>query len=78
MQSITRRRFLEDSMLAAAAAAAGAVGLPLWAQEKKPGSANNRIRVAILGCRIRGKQHVQELAPCATARSLAYATRIAT
>src|ERR1035441_5784605 len=61
MQSITRRRFLEDSMLAAAAAAAG-VALPLRAQEKKPGTANNRIRVAILGCRIRGKQHAQELA----------------
>jgi predicted dehydrogenase len=62
MQSITRRRFLEDSMLAAAAAAAGASALPLRAQEKKPGSANNRVRVAILGCRIRGKQHAQELA----------------
>ncbi len=62
MQFITRRRFLEDSMLAAAAAAAG-VALPVQAQEKKPGNANNRIRVAILGCRIRGKQHAQELAP---------------
>src|SRR5260370_42319393 len=49
-------------MLAAAAAAAG-VALPVQAQEKKPGNANNRIRVAILGCRIRGKQHAQELAP---------------
>jgi predicted dehydrogenase len=63
MQSITRRRFLENSMLAAAAAAAGTTGLPLQAQEKKPGNASNRIRVAILGCRIRGKQHAQELAP---------------
>src|SRR5579859_6226313 len=63
MQSITRRRFLEDSMLAAAAAAVGATALPLWAQEKKRGSANDRIRVAILGCRIRGKQHAKELAP---------------
>ena len=61
MLSITRRRFLEDSMLAAAAAAGGVV-LPVQAQEKKPGNANNRIRVAILGCRIRGKQHAQELA----------------
>jgi predicted dehydrogenase len=62
MQSITRRQFLEDSMLAVAAAAAGAAALPARSQEKKAGSANNRIRVAILGCRIRGKQHAQELA----------------
>jgi predicted dehydrogenase len=62
MQSVTRRRFLEDSMLAAAAAAAGATTLAVRAQEKKPGSANNRIRVAIIGCRIRGKQHAEELA----------------
>jgi predicted secreted protein len=62
MQSISCRRFLEGSMLAAAAAAAGVV-LPVAAQEKKPGNANNRIRVAILGCRIRGKRHAQELAP---------------
>ena len=46
-------------MLRNAAVAGGA--LPLQAQEKKPGNANNRIRVAILGCRIRGKQHAQEL-----------------
>src|SRR5262245_9878869 len=63
MQSITRRRFLEDSMLAAAAAAMGQVTLPAHAEEEKATSANNRIRVAILGCRIRGKQHAQELAP---------------
>ncbi len=63
MQSITRRRFIEDSMLAAAAAAsAGAAAMAVWAEEEKPASANNRIRVAILGCRIRGKQHAQELA----------------
>ncbi|MEQ2006129.1 MAG: Gfo/Idh/MocA family oxidoreductase [Limisphaerales bacterium] len=63
MTNITRRRFLEDSMLAAAAAAAAtACPSPGWAQEQKPGSPGNRIRVAILGCRIRGKQHAQELA----------------
>ena len=63
MHSITRRRFLEDSMLAAAAAAVGSAEMAVRAQEKKPGSANNRIRVAILGCRIRGQQHAQELGP---------------
>jgi len=49
-------------MLAAAAAAAGPAALAVRAQEKELGSPNNRIRVAILGCRIRGKQHAQELA----------------
>ncbi|MBI5771352.1 MAG: Gfo/Idh/MocA family oxidoreductase [Verrucomicrobia bacterium] len=63
MKNLTRRRFLEDSMLAAAAvAAAAAVPSPARAQEKTPGSPSDRIRVAILGCRIRGKQHAQELA----------------
>ncbi|MGA2863628.1 MAG: Gfo/Idh/MocA family oxidoreductase [Verrucomicrobiota bacterium] len=62
MRSITRRRFLEDSMLAAAAAAAAAPPLPGWAhQEQKPGSPGNRLRVAVLGCRVRGRQHAQEL-----------------
>jgi predicted dehydrogenase len=62
MTNITRRRFLEDSMLAAAAAAAATACPSLaWAQEQKPGSPGNRIRVAILGCRIRGKQHAAEL-----------------
>ena len=49
-------------MLAAAAAASGATALTAQAQETKPGNANDRIRVAIIGCRIRGKQHAQELA----------------
>jgi predicted dehydrogenase len=46
-------------MLAAAAAATSPV--PGWAEETRPGSPNNRLRVAVLGCRIRGKQHAQEL-----------------
>ena len=62
MRPITRRRFLEDSMLAAAAAAsAAAFPPPVCAEEKKLASPGNRIRVAVLGCRIRGKQHAQEL-----------------
>lgn len=63
----SRRRFLEDSMLAAAALATGAgagQGL-LAAEEKSTGSPSNRLRVAVLGCRIRGKQHVAELAKAA-------------
>jgi predicted dehydrogenase len=46
----------------AAAAVVMACPSPAWAQEKTPGSPSNRIRVAILGCRIRGKQHASELA----------------
>jgi predicted dehydrogenase len=46
-------------MLAAAAAAASA--LPVRAEEKRPGRPSNRLRVAVLGCRIRGRQHAQEL-----------------
>jgi predicted dehydrogenase len=61
MNSITRRQFLEDSILAAAAAATGVAALPLEAGEIAAGSPSNRIRVAQIGCRIRGRQHVQEL-----------------
>jgi predicted dehydrogenase len=59
MHSLNRRRFLLDSMLAAAAAATSP--LPGRAEEKKPGSPSNRLRVAVLGCRVRGRQHAQEL-----------------
>src|SRR4051812_23429556 len=58
MKRTTRRRFIEDSILAAAAVAAP---WPVLAQETKSGSPNNRLRVAVIGCGIRGKQHVQEL-----------------
>ncbi|MHB8519811.1 MAG: Gfo/Idh/MocA family protein [Limisphaerales bacterium] len=61
MNSITRRQFLEDSILAAAAAATAVAPLPVWAGETGTGSPNNRLRVAQIGCRIRGRQHVQEL-----------------
>jgi predicted dehydrogenase len=51
-------------MLAAAAIAGStAFTVPrLSADEKSTGSPANKVRVAILGCRIRGKQHVDELA----------------
>lgn len=61
MNSINRRRFLEDSMLATAALAAASVPVTSFAEEKPTGLPSNKVRVAILGCRIRGKQHVVEL-----------------
>jgi predicted dehydrogenase len=60
MNSITRRQFLEDSILAAAAVAS--VRSPLIAAEQRAASANDNITVAIIGCGIRGKQHADELA----------------
>lgn len=63
MNSLTRRRFLEDSMLATAAAAAACqTTTSLAAEEPGTGAPSERLRVAVLGCRIRGKQHVAELA----------------
>jgi predicted dehydrogenase len=59
---ITRRQFLEDSILAtAAAAAASAAVSPAPGADKQPASPNDAIGVAILGCGIRGQQHAQEL-----------------
>src|SRR5437660_1234216 len=60
MAHITRRQFLEDSILAAAAAAS--VPLPVLAAEQHGTSANDKITAAIIGCGIRGKQHADELA----------------
>src|SRR5947207_7294706 len=60
MSNITRRQFLEDSILAAAAAAS--LPLPVLAAERHATSANDKITVAIIGCGIRGKQHADELA----------------
>lgn len=57
-----RRMFVEDSMLAAAAAAMAAAPVAAGADEKPSGSPMNRVRVAIIGCRIRGRAHAAELA----------------
>jgi predicted dehydrogenase len=63
MATITRRRFLEDSILATAAAATAAhPQLLSAAEEKKSVSASDKITAAIIGCGIRGKQHAAELA----------------
>jgi predicted dehydrogenase len=62
MHSLTRRHFLEDSMLAAAALAAAAVPQLIYAEDKPTGAPSNKVRVAMIGCRVRGKQHVAELA----------------
>jgi predicted dehydrogenase len=62
MSNITRRRFLEDSLLATAAAATASIPASLRAAEQPAASANDKITVAIIGCGIRGKQHASELA----------------
>jgi len=62
MPNITRRQFLEDSILAAAAAATASIPAPVTAAEPRAVSANDKITVAIIGCGIRGKQHAGELA----------------
>jgi predicted dehydrogenase len=62
MSSLTRREFLENSMLAAAATVAAALPKSLTAAETRPVSANDKITVGIIGCGIRGKQHARELA----------------
>lgn len=60
MQTLTRRRFFEDSLMAAAAIALPA---PLFAAETGPKvAANSRLTAAIIGCGIRGKAHARELA----------------
>src|SRR5262245_49284382 len=71
MTNVTRRRFLEDYLLAAAAAATPPLptygptaSLPasVIAAEQRSVRANDKITVAIIGCGIRGKQHAGELA----------------
>ena len=59
MRSLARRRFFEDSLMAAAAISLPA---PLFAVDSKPVSANEKITAAIIGCGIRGKAHANELA----------------
>ncbi len=68
MRSLSRRQMLEESMLATAALSAAALSATAqasYADETSTGNPSNRVRVAVLGCRIRGKQHVAELAKVA-------------
>ncbi len=58
MKNLTRRRFFEDSVMAAAAAALPA---PLFAEIAQPVSPGEKLTVAIIGCGIRGKAHAREL-----------------
>jgi predicted dehydrogenase len=61
MTRASRREFLEDSMLAAAAvAAAGLAPQVVEADDVPPKSANETIRHAVIGCRIRGRVHARE------------------
>src|SRR5262245_59044036 len=63
MFSVTRRQFLEDSMLATAAIAAQTVAnKAASADDVAPKSANETIRHAVIGCRIRGRVHAKEFA----------------
>ena len=57
---ITRRQFFEDSLLASAAAAA-AMQLGPTTTVGRAAAASDTINAAILGCGIRGKQHVAAL-----------------
>ncbi|MDO8543825.1 MAG: Gfo/Idh/MocA family oxidoreductase [Opitutaceae bacterium] len=65
MIPLTRREFLENSMLVAAAVAAAALPKSLAAAETRAASASDKITVGIIGCGIRGKQHARELAKLA-------------
>lgn len=63
MSPLSRRRFLEDSMLATAAAAAAGLAPQLAsADDAAVRSANETIRHAVIGCRIRGRVHAREFA----------------
>ncbi len=61
MPSLNRRRFIEDSLIAAAAAATVHSTIDLaYGAEPDRTSPNDTIQHAVIGCRIRGKAHVAE------------------
>ncbi len=63
MSSLDRRRFFEESLFAAAAAAAVGARVPEAhsAEEPRPAAADE-LRHAVIGCRIRGRVHAAEFA----------------
>jgi len=61
MANYTRRRFLEDSLLAAAAITAAPTGRVFAAEEESVRSANDKLGVMVVGLNGRGKSHVNGL-----------------
>jgi predicted dehydrogenase len=60
MKDLTRRRFFEDSLMAAAAVSLSTALTA--AADKTSASPNEKLTAAIIGCGIRGKAHARELA----------------
>lgn len=61
MRSVSRRSFLEESMISAAlAASAGSVAKTVVAEDAGSKSPNETIQHAVIGCRIRGRVHAAE------------------
>ncbi len=56
---VTRRDFLQHSLLAASAAAVTGAFHPLFAAEKPGKSANDKLSVAVIGVRGRGQSHIR-------------------
>ena len=65
MSRTTRRRFLEESMIATAAAVAAGSSVPRRRRPRstKRASANDTIRHAVIGCRIRGARARRRVRP---------------
>jgi predicted dehydrogenase len=62
MSKHTRRRFLEDSLLATTAALAAGSATSVLADEKKPAKGpNDKAVAAVIGVRGRGGEHIKEL-----------------
>jgi len=59
MSQFTRRQFLEDSLLAAAAMAVLSGGKLLGAEEKQSASPNEKLSVAVVGVNGRGNSHLE-------------------
>jgi predicted dehydrogenase len=62
MPNSTRRTFLEESLIAAGAAAATSLAPHLRAAEPVRPAANDELQLAVIGCRIRGRVHAAEFA----------------